>query len=196
MSQFISDGRPPQDAQFQNINVGSNLVVQKLTAGEVNSNILITGELVASSGLVTNLKVQNLTLAQPGSIIPNPGFIALPLSVATLSGSTITYVTLPAPRITFNTVITDTAQWSAFVPSSGTIQLKIYVPMTAALGTNVMSVSVNGTAYTLSSTLKTGTSFTYSTAAFDWTASAVMDVVISSTLGTGLIIGDVPYIGF
>lgn len=174
-------------------------MASKLTASEINSNISISGEIVAASGSITNLSVDHLTLAYPGSIIPFPGFIALPLSVAVLGGTTVTYSDVAAPLITFNTVTTDTATWTVFVPTAGAeTRLKIYVPVKAALGSNTLSVSINATLYpVVAANLKNAnTSYVYSTAAFDWKTSTNMSIVISSSIGSGISIGDAPYVGF
>ena len=194
MSLQNSDGRPPQDGQFQNLKSVSTFVASKITASEINSNVSITGEIIAAGGSITNLSVDNLILANPGSTLPFPGFVALPLSVATVAGSTVAYSDTSAPLITLNTVNTDSATWSVFVPASGT-QLKVYVPVKAALGSNTLSVSVNGVAHSvIAATLKSGTTYVYSTSAFDWKTSELMRVVISSSSGTGISIGDAPYI--
>ena len=199
MSEYNSDGRPPQDAQFQNIKSASTLVASKITASEINSNVSIFGEIVAANGSITNLSVDHLILAYPGSIIPFPGFIALPLSVADVQGSTVSYSDTTAPVITFNTVTTDIAKWIVFVPTAGVgHKLKIYVPLKAALDSNTLSVSVNDTLFpVVAANLKNvNSNYVYSTAAFDWPTSMIMTIIVSSSLGTGISIGDAPYIGF
>ena len=196
MSLHISDGRPPQDAQFQNLKSVSTLVASKLTAHEVNSNIVIAGEIVADAGSVNNLTVENLTVVNSNSLIPFPGFVALPLSVASLAGVAV-YSAVAAPQIALPNVVADTASWSVYVPAAAT-QVRIYVPLKAALGSDTLVVSINGVSYPIAAagSLKSQTSFVYYTAAFDWLSGAIMDVIISSSVASGGIeIGDAPYIG-
>ena len=192
MSLQISDGRPPQDCQFQNLKSVSTFVASKLTANEVNSNVVIAGEVVADGASINNLSVENITVTNPGTLVPFPQFIALPLSVAVVSGAT--YSATSAPAILYNN-LTDTVVWNVYVPGSST-QLKVYVPMKAALGSSALTVNVNGTVHAVAAaSLKTGTSFVYNTSAFDWQTSGIMSVVIKSDTAT-LEIGDAPYISF
>lgn len=195
MSQHISDGRPPQDGQFQNLKSVSTFVASKLTSHEVNSNVLIAGEIVAENGSIANLNVENLTIANSGSLIPFPGFIALPLVSASLSGSA-SYAASTAPVVTLTTPLTDYIRWSTFVPASSTA-VKVYVTLKSALGSNIMNVTVNGTIHAVpaANEKSVNASYVYSTAAFNWLTSGTMTLSVSLGTGTGpVLLGDSVYI--
>ena len=197
MSLHLSDGRPPQDGQFQNLKSVSTLVAAKLTANEVNSNVVIAGEVVAVGGTIQNLSVENLTLAKPGSTLPFLGYVLLPLAVGVCASATYS-VTGNSPIITLNALNTNTVTWDVFVPAAtSSTQMSIFIPMKAALGSNVLSVSVNGTVHlATSANTKSQSSYIYFCAPFVWTESGMMTVVISQSAGTApVIIGDSPFVG-
>lgn len=196
MSINISDGRPPQDGQFQNLKSVGTFVASKITAAEVNANVIISGDVVATGGTIQNLSVDNLTLLNTESLVPFPGYVLLPLAVG-VCGGVAAYVATTAPVINLTALNTDKVTWEVFVPgASSSRQLSIFIPLKAAIGSNVLKVTVNGTDYlATSSTLKSQSSFIYSCVPFAWTQSGMMTVVISQSAGTPPIaIGDSPFV--
>jgi hypothetical protein len=197
-SHNYSEGRPHQDGGFQNLRTVSTLTASKLTAGEINSNVVASTHVISENASITNLTATNLTLHNMSNLSPFLGYVNLPLPVATLGGGA-TYSLNGQPYIRFYSPNNDTASWSVLVPASES-QLRIYVPVLNPLISDILTVTVNGTSYQVTNTsLKSGSNYIYSTAAFDWATSAVMNVritpaVLINSMGN-LSIGDAVYVG-
>ena len=190
MSQTSSDGRPPQDAQFQNFKANSTMTSRKLTTDVISSNAVVAGEIVTDQLTVNNLQVNDTS-----NITPFPGFISLPLPAATLTGNAaLSYSAFVGIRLPAVTV--DIASWSTYVPAA-TLPLFVYVPTLAALNPNSLKVTIDGTAFTITDTqLKLNTSFLYKCGPLSWTTSGNLSVSVASAVGTNITIPTGLYIGY
>jgi hypothetical protein len=190
MSLNSSDGRPPQDAQFQNFKANSSMTSRRLTTDVISSNAVVAGEIVADQLTVNTLQVNDTS-----NITPFPGYVSLPLPAATLTNnavlgfSTWVGIKLPVP-------VVDIASWSTYVPAA-TLPLFVYVPTLALLNTNSLTVTIDGTAFTITDTqLKLNTAYLYKCGPLSWPTSGNLSVSVASAVGANIIIPDDLYIGY
>ena len=190
MLQTSSDGRPPQDAQFQNFKSNSTITSRKLTTDVISSNAVVAGEIVSDQLTVNTLQVNDTS-----NITPFTGYVSLPLTAAALTGNAIlsfsTFVGIKLPAVSV-----DKASWFTYVPAA-TLPLYVYVPTLALLNGNSLTVTINGTAFTITDTqLKLNTSYLYKCGPISWATSGIFTVSVASAVGTNVILPASLYIGY
>ena len=164
----VGSGRPHQDAAFQNFKSNSNNVGTKGSFCEVTTAAAVIGELIADSGALNNLVVNNLTVT--GLSSSEPSVVALPWQIATTTGTAS--VAYPGA---YTMSAGSTITWILNVPASTTRQLKFYV-------TGSLTVTVNGVSV---GTVAASPSLT---SAFNWPGGS-MTVVVASA-GSSSLAGD------
>lgn len=193
-----SDGRPSQDAEFQNLQTGSTVATRRLVAGDVSSAAVVAGEVIADVGAFNTLNVENLTVTNSNALneVNSSDVVNVPIILFTNGNeSNVATAQYSGPpnkaniHVSTAPEVSDVVHWTVYVPNSGT-QRRVRVHLDAALGASDpavaphLNVSINGgTPFLLTADNQVGTPTNYpnmyDTAPFDWTVGASMTISLS-----------------